>query len=231
MKKCPKCGSDNPDGVGVCRSCGSPIRSPGLLARLLGGLGRRPPAGETPPAPTAKRTSGPTSIKFVERRSSSADAASLPPEARRAVEEFRRKHPGGQVRISRVSSQSVSPVTVTDEDGVTRVYGSWEKVPEHLREKLRHVTGPPGAAPGGKSEITIEVDGERRTYASIEEVPSEYRALLESLPSEAPPAKEGAVTVTEDGVTRTYESWKDVPPELRARIEAFRKMMRERGKG
>jgi len=261
VKNCPKCGGQNPDGVGVCRSCGSPIKGPGLLARLFGRLGRAGTAGqgETPMQEPPKLA--------IRRRNGTIPAASLSPEARRTLGEIRQQAP---IRVTKASSTPVSLVTIT-EGGVTHTYSSWDEVPAHLRDKHKATGEEHGTAAG--TQITIEASGERRTYGSIEEVPPEYRALVEDLPLQTHPAGDGPITVTQNGVTHTYNSWEDmppelrekyreivaahggvdapreritvevngerrtydsiedVPPELRARIEAFRRIIKERGQG
>lgn len=72
-------------------------------------------------------------------------------------------------------------------------------------------------------DITI-VDrntGEERKYSRLEDVPPEYRKLLQtSETSSIPTSHQQTITVRgADGVERTYSKLEDVPPDMRQLIE------------
>jgi len=122
-------------------------------------------------------------------------------------------------------------------------------------ESLSAVTPRPGSGILQKS-VTIEVvgeDGQKHKYSSMEEVPPEIRAQIESVEKEAAQAGGDTYSITEtsqtgkaitskiiqrksvsaykvvdeSGVERTYRSLDEMPPEIRAAIaEAERKANR-----
>ena len=69
-------------------------------------------------------------------------------------------------------------------------------------------------------KIVLDINGERREYDSLDEVPPEHRAMIEK----ARQAKGvTSITITVNGERRTYSSLEEVPPEYRAMMEKMRR--------
>jgi len=70
-----------------------------------------------------------------------------------------------------------------------------------------------------KKRIVLDVNGERREYGSMDEVPAEYRErILEARRT----GGGSSITVNINGEERTYGSLEEVPAEYRAVIEKMR---------
>ncbi|MFH0965970.1 MAG: hypothetical protein V2A58_18375 [Planctomycetota bacterium] len=71
-----------------------------------------------------------------------------------------------------------------------------------------------------QQRIVLDINGERREYNSLDEVPPEQRAMLERM------RKTGGnqITVTVDGEERTYRSLEEAPPKVRKIIEEMRRL-------
>jgi len=175
MKECPRCGGQNPDGVGVCRACGARFGgADGLFARLFRALGRAlAPGGSRSTITETYVTKGPTV-----RIESAGGLESLPPAVREGVEQVRRQRPRADVRVG--PEAPVQQITVT-ENGITRTYGSWQEMPPHLQEKYRDILREHGGADAPRHRITVELDGVRRTYDSLDEVPPDLRRTIEHI--------------------------------------------------
>ena len=66
----------------------------------------------------------------------------------------------------------------------------------------------------------FDVDGERREYDSLDEVPADLRAMLEKVRRSG---KANSITITVNGEKRTYDSIDDVPEEFRPMISRVRR--------
>ena len=180
MNRCAKCRSENPEGVGVCRMCATPLKGGrGLFVRLLGWLGRALTT-QTSRRVTTKIRIDESPAVHVESSRFSSDIESLPPEVRKLVEEARRGNPDATIRIEAVSTTPSERVTIT-EGGVTRTYDSWEEMPPDVRERCMELRGRNAGAAGPETGVTVEVDGVKRTYGSLDEVPADLRARIDAL--------------------------------------------------
>lgn len=70
------------------------------------------------------------------------------------------------------------------------------------------------------SRYVFEVDGERREYDSLDDVPEELRAMLEK--ARGPGGRQQKIVININGEERTYDSLDDVPEEHRAMLKRLR---------
>ncbi len=101
-----------------------------------------------------------------------------------------------------------------------------ESEPEPTRPVREPRFQPKRAAPMpevGFARVTVSIDGETRTYSSIDDVPEPYRSRV--LAAQRRSAVSGKTTyrfADADGTVRSYDSLEDLPEDLRARLdEAF----------
>ena len=71
------------------------------------------------------------------------------------------------------------------------------------------------------SRFVFDVDGERREYDSLDDVPPELRAMVE----QAKPSggRQQKIVISINGEERTYDSMDDVPEEYRTMMKRLRK--------
>ena len=182
MNRCPKCGEDYPDGVGVCRMCGVPVRrGKGLFRRLLGLLGRAlAPSREQYVITQTRVERGPLGPVEGPRVPGDVDLQLI--DAEEAAQEAGMEDSGADVAVRTSIARLTGSITIT-EDGVTKTYGSWEEMPPQLRERYREILGRHGGVGAPEGQITVEVNGVRRTYRRLEDVPPEIRARVEAIRS------------------------------------------------
>jgi len=98
----------------------------------------------------------------------------------------------------------------------------WQK----LRAMLRPKSGPQAVsikkiATVSTTKITINREGKRHVYDSVEELPSDQRAEIERLKADALSGKTGPVFTVRDasGQERVYHSLEEMPAEIRTLVE------------
>ena len=183
MASCPKCGATVGATQRLCRVCGYSLdqarRGDGLFARL-----RRWLAGDGRAFANLPRFT--LSVQVTrdgqeEGHGEAVDPASLPPELRGAVEKSRQDGPAGG---SVVKVTDLGPVQVTTRT-VTHTYHSLDEMPPELRQRAEAAISS-GRAPSATA-ITVVINGEKRTYSRIEDVPEPYRQALTTARRKADP--------------------------------------------
>jgi hypothetical protein len=177
MTMCPQCGGKVGRGQRICRACGAGLDAvpessflTRLLRRLFGGL-RVNVSGD---AHADRLTISMRRVVPGGREVTAAEPVSA--ELLREVEGTSRGSPSGD---ESVKVRSVGPVQVTTRT-VTHRYHSLDEMPPELRERAAAALKG-GTVHGVQSStaITLEINGERRSYSRVEDVPEPYRQAVE----------------------------------------------------